>query len=454
VPDDKKPPFQTQAPDATPAPPELPPEDEWDAAGGEPEKASEAAAPSPAATVAQTVEQADKERDDDEGDEEEQPGEGDKFRPEAIAARIDAIGDETDLERVAREEEKKLIDRKRKDKKKKGKGGLESAASKRLAKIGEGTVRRPSAAADALSPEGDSLLESAARAQKWIGKHRELFGGLVAVGLLGTGGFFGWAYWQDKRNEDASAVLAQAFSDEHGRISEKADDEDDDDARSKLLYPTFKSAAERRDAALAKYRAVESKFAGSGAAILARLGEAALLLDAGDAKGALAAYEQVRRSALAAADPEVRGRAIEGRGFANELLAQSDPAAEDKYRDEALSAYKELQGVDMAGMKELGMYHEARVLQAKGDRAKAVDLLKEVHKLVTEPTGEGNRFSYLEFVVEDRLRDLDPTALPPKAPKRAPGAGPGGNGDSDNAQMQQLMHQMTEQARQKGGAPR
>jgi hypothetical protein len=381
-------------------------------------------------------------------------GEGDKFRPEAIAARIDAIGEETDLDRIAREEEKKLLDRKRQ--KKKGKRGLESAASKRLARIGEGQVKRPSAAADAMSPEADTVLESAARAKNWITKHREVFGGLIAVAVLGTGGFFGWMYWQDRRTDDASAMLAQALADEHGHISDKADDDDDDDSRAKPLYPTFKSAADRRDAALVKYRAVESKFAGTGAAILARLAEAALLLDSGDAKGALAAYDEVRVSPLAMADAEVRGRAIEGRGFAHELLAQSDTAGAGKHFDDALAAYKDLQIVDMTGMKELGMYHEARVLLAKGEKPKAIEALKAVYKLVSEP-GDNHRFSYLEFVVEDRLRELDPKALPPKAPKAGPGGasgGPGGaNVDSDNPQIQELMRQMNEKARQKGGAP-
>jgi len=444
VADDKKPAPEQAKPGAEmPALAELPPEEDWDTAA-EPAQGS--------------ADEQGQGSDDAEAEPDATGAAGeDKFRPEAIAARVDAIGEETDLERVAREEERKLLDRKRQNKKKKGKTGLESAASKRLARIGEGTVKRPSAAADAVSPEADSLLESLGRARSWITSHRDVFGALVTVAVLGVAGSLGWAYWQDKRNDDASAMLAQALADEHGHVSDKADEDDDDDTRAKPLYPTFKTAAERRDAALAKYRAVESKYAGTGAAILARLGEAALLLDTDDAKGAITAYDDVRASPLAVADPEVRGRAIEGRGFASERLAEIDAAAAEKHRDAALSAYREMQTVDMSGMKELGMYHEARVLLAKGDRAKAIDLLKTVHKLVSEP-GDNHRFSYLEFVVEDRLRDLDPTALPPKMPKRGAGGagGAGGPGavDSDDPRIQELMRQMSEQARQKGGAPK
>jgi hypothetical protein len=365
----------------------------------------------------------------------------DKFRPEAIAARVDMLGEETELDRIAREEERKLLDRKKQQKKK---GGLETAASKRLAKIGEGTVKRPSAIASAVTPEADPLLEHAARASKWIREHGQTFGALVAIGVLGVGGFLGWVYWQDKRDADASALLARAFADEHGHIGNT--DEDDDDSKTKLLYPTFKSAAERRDAALAKYRAVEGKYSGTGAAILARLAEASLLLDEGDAKGAAAAYEDVKASPLAQADGEVRGRALEGIGFADELLAESDAPNKDRHLADALGAFQRLEQVDVKGFKELGMYHQARVLQATGDQAKAVELLKDVHKRVTEP-GESHPFSYLEFVVEDRLRALDPSALPPKAPK-----GAGGNPDLDNPQYQELLRQL-KQRKGGGGAP-
>jgi hypothetical protein len=372
--------------------------------------------------------------------------EEDRFRPEAIAARVDQLGEETDLDRVAREEELKLQQRK---KGKKGKKGLEAAASKRLAKIGEVKVKRPSALGDAdVSPDADPLLERAARLTKWIKEHRQTFGGMVAIALLGIGGALGYSIWQNKHEAEASAILAQAYADEHGRVADK-DDDDDDEGKARALYPTFKTAGERRDAAIAKYREVESKYSGTGAAILARLGEAGLLLDAGDAKGAISAYEQVKTSALAQADAEVRGRAIEGIGFADELLAQTDEAAKDKHLDDALGVFKQLEAVDMKGFKELGQYHQARVLLAKGDKPKAIELLKDVHKRVTEP-GENQPYAFLEFVVEDRLRALDPSALPPKIPHLG---GPGGNIDMNDPQIQQLLKQLQQQAQQNGGAP-
>jgi hypothetical protein len=371
------------------------------------------------------------------------------FRPEGIAARVDRLGTESELDRIASDEEAKLHARKHKDK-----TALQSAASKRLAKIGEGNVKRPSAI-PGVSPEADPLVRRAVHAGNWVQDHQQTVVAMVVVALLGFGGFAGYQYWQDRRNGGASTVLAQAMIDEHGHISDKVDD-DDDDTHAKPLYPTFKSAADRRDAALAKYRDVEAKYAGTGAALLAKLAEASILLDTGDAKGAAAAYDDVLGSPLARADAEVRGRALEGVGFAAEALAVTDGADKAKHLDDALATYKKLADVDMMGFRELGQYHQARVVQAQGDKAKAIELLKDVQKRISEP-GEETQFSYLKFVVEDRLRDLDPTALPPKA--RADASGKGGPGvgvtggaanhvDMNDPQIQKIL----EQLRQKGAA--
>ena len=70
-------------------------------------------------------------------------------------------------------------------------------------------------------------------------------------------------------------------------------------------------------------------------------------------------------------------------GFADELLAQTDAANKDGHLDDALAAFKQLEQVDMKGFKELGQYHQARVLEAKGDKAKAIELLKDVQKRVS-----------------------------------------------------------------------
>ncbi|MGH7268825.1 MAG: hypothetical protein ACREJ3_00200, partial [Polyangiaceae bacterium] len=122
----------------------------------------------------------------------------DQFRPEAIAARVDRLGGETDSDRVAREEEAKLLALKAQSTEHKT-SGLESAASKRLSRIGEAKVKRPSALTGPLSPGADPLLARAARLGKWIQDHQQLFAGLVAIGLVGAIGFGSFVYWQNQR---------------------------------------------------------------------------------------------------------------------------------------------------------------------------------------------------------------------------------------------------------------
>src|SRR4051812_31272562 len=67
-------------------------------------------------------------------------GEGDALdaaSPEAIAKRVAALGGDDEIEKIAQEEEQKLAERRARAKKKRGKKGLEAAASKRLARIGD-----------------------------------------------------------------------------------------------------------------------------------------------------------------------------------------------------------------------------------------------------------------------------------------------------------------------------
>jgi hypothetical protein len=368
-------------------------------------------------------------------DEEQKPD--DKFGPEAIAARIEKMGEESEADRTAREEEQKLLQRRTQQKK----TGLEAAASKRLAKIGETAVKRPAA----LS--ADPGAERSARIVKWVETHRQTFGTLIGVALIGAGGLGAWWYVQDKHVGEASVLLGQAFAADHGTIAPK-DSADDTAVPSKQLYPSFATAAERRAASLAKYRSLEAKYPGTGAAIVSRLSEGALLLDSGDGAGALAAYNEVMSSSLAQADSEVRGRSLEGQGFADELLAEKDEGHSDKHRDDALTAYRALEGV--AGFKELGLFHQARIALAKGDKARAIEILKDVTKRVQDP-GQAHSFPYLQFAAEDSLRELDPSALPPKAPKAAASSTEGP--DMSNPKIQELIRQMQEKAKNGGGAP-
>jgi hypothetical protein len=361
----------------------------------------------------------------------------DAMSPEAIAKRVAALGGDDEVERLAREEEVKLAERRARAGGGKGKkGGLEAAASKRLQKIGaKAPPKRVAFAADA------EVFGGAGPLGRWFRANQKAVSAASAVALIAVAGGASYFWWTQRAEASASADITKAVDDEEGRIGDPA--KDDDETQVKDPRPVFKTAAERRDAALAKYKDVEAKYKGTGAAYLARLEEASLLLDKPDLEGAIAAFSDASQSPLAAADAEVKGRALEGLGFAYEAKAAAAPAEKDKWLDQAAQEFRALENTDVKGFKELGMYHQARVAEAKGDKEKAIQLLKSLHERLS-PAGETHPFVYLEAVADDRLRQLDPSAIPAKSKA---GQAPGG-GKMSGEQIQQLI----EQLKQRGGA--
>jgi hypothetical protein len=382
----------------------------------------------------------------------------DAMSPEAIAKRVSALGEDDETEKFARQEEEKLAERRAKLKKKKKGAGLEGAASKRLSKIGaRAAPAKRSSIATAV--DADPLMEKAAQFSKWAKANVKIVGTVVALAVLGAAAFGGYLFLQKKKETDASAELSKAVAAERGRVGDP--DKDEDPNRPKDPSPMFKTATDRREAALAKYREVETRFPGTGAAFLARLSEGSILLDKREPDKALAAFNDVKASALAQADGEVKGRALEGSGFAYELKAQAAPT-DPKHLDDAIKAFRDLETTDVKGFKELGMYHQARVYEAKGEKDKAKELLKSLWERVNKP-GENHPFPYLQIVTEDRLRALDPTALPPKQSGAmgnmgggggagGAGGGAGGSGKQMNeAQMKQLIEQMQKNQKEHPG---
>ena len=133
---------------------------------------------------------------------------------------------------------------------------------------------------------------------------------MVGVAILATLGSGGLCLLREAaRAHEPGAELTKGVVDEHGRIGDP--DKEDEEGRLRDPRVVFRTVEERRHAALRDYRAVESDFKGTGAAILARLAEGSLLLDKHDVPVAMSAFEEVKSSLLGKADGEVRGRALE-----------------------------------------------------------------------------------------------------------------------------------------------
>jgi hypothetical protein len=377
----------------------------------------------------------------------------DAMSPEAIAKRVASLGGDDELERIARDEELKLAERKasaRGGGGKAKKSSLEAAASKRLQKIG-GKVppKKIAYAADA-----DVLIKGSGKFATWMRENVSTVVGVAIAGILGLLGAGVWAWRAEVKDDGASSAITAALDDEDGRIGDPSKEDEADELASKDPRPVFKTEAERRDAAIAKYRDVETKYKGTGAAYLARLEEGSLLLDKGDLDGAIAAYNDTLASPLAAADSEVKGRALEGVGFAYEAKAAADPGTKDKWLEQAAQQFRALENTDVKGFKELGMYDQARIAEEQGNKDKAIELLKSLHGRFAQAGSDEHPFVYLEQVADDRLGLLDPTAIPPKPKGGGMGGmggmgGPGGGGSKlTEEQIQKILEQMKSQ----GGA--
>jgi hypothetical protein len=296
----------------------------------------------------------------------------------------------------------------------------------------------------------DALARGMSGAGRWLTSNFGILQWVIIAAVVGGIGYTVFDNRSIKKAEAASSDLMKGANSERGRVvagsSAKGEEESADDPT-----PVFKSNEEKRETALASYRKVATAYPGTGAAILGRLGEAGILLDKREWDGALAAYNEVRATSLAAADVSVRGRAIEGVGLA--LEGKKDV-------DGALKAFRELENTDVKGLKELAMYHQARILYAKADNDKAKELLKNARERLknvdsaskSAPAspfgGESKPFAFLESQIDDLLKRIDPTALASDTGAAPNGAG-GKTVSPDNLKkiQEELQRKMQEKAK-------
>jgi hypothetical protein len=319
---------------------------------------------------------------------------------------------------------------------------------KQLLKKREDAVRRkiPLAPGEMVD---DALARGMANTGRWLKKNFGAIQWVIVAAIVAGAGYAWYDHRSIKRSEAASGELIKATVAERGRISGASQSKPDEGVPDDPT-PVFKSVDERRDTALASYRKVSSTYAGSGAAILARLGEAGVLLDKRNWDGALAAYRDVKNSPLAPVDASVRGAALEGIGLALEGKGEVD---------EALKSFKELEATNVPGQKELGLYQQARILYGKNDVDKAKELLKSAKEGIKKASGsssgspgagESHPFTFLESQVDDLLRRIDPSAVPPPAP-------PGGGGKSmspeDLQRLQEQLQRKLQEQQKNPGSP-
>jgi len=202
-------------------------------------------------------------------------------------------------------------------------------------------------------------------AYEWMrGSTQPILIGLVVATVVIIGSSF-WSSHAQKAQGEATRMLSQAMRMYSTDLT--ADEEMGKRLTAEDGLPRFKAAEERRKATLDELGQILSKFGGTGAAREAQLVRAGVLFDGGQYDDAIAGYGEF----LSQADSDNRMRMLarEGRGYALEAKGQLDPALDEfrKLESEAGDVYK-----------DRAQYHQARILEKKGDKTGAERLYKAI----------------------------------------------------------------------------
>ena len=313
-------------------------------------------------------------------------------------------------------------------------------AARKAAKLG-----KEKKAQDPLAQVRESALaKKAEEATSWVKENRTTVWAILAVLVLGLGGWAGYRYYSDRQAQAAAALLedaleiaqAQIVAEDSSEGSSSGDERDEDEP------PTYPTEQARAEAALEAFRAVTAQYPGSTAAQWARLGEAKALFDLGRYADARTAYEGVASSAE---DPAIVWRALEGKAFTLE--------AEEQW-DEALGVYEELSSLDGGRFEPIAKYHTARLYLVRGERERATETLRGLVDSLREAEDDEDAqdFEYVLAQAQARLRELDPSAAPAPASGPSPlGGGDSGGGLTDE-QLQELIRRFQEQQQRGRGA--
>jgi tetratricopeptide (TPR) repeat protein len=257
----------------------------------------------------------------------------------------------------------------------------------------------------------DAFTRASDRGFRWIKEHFNAAQFLIVAGIAAYVGMQIYAWRTDKTGAKVSDLLALAVAADLGKTG-SPDDEGKRDARGNIdARRVFATNEARLAAAREGYEKVAAERPGTPAAGLARLGLAGILYDQAKVDEARKLYEAVLGSEIAKLDPESKGRSLEGIGLC--LEAKGD-------RDGALKRFGELENAEISGFRELALYHQGRLLHAKGDDAAAVEKLKKVvDKLGKEKKGPTDPPSYLAEVARQLLQRIDPKAVPPPSSEEA-----------------------------------
>ncbi|MBI3202124.1 MAG: tetratricopeptide repeat protein [Myxococcales bacterium] len=253
---------------------------------------------------------------------------------------------------------------------------------------------------DASEMMDDAFARGTHATAQFIRNNASLLQWLIVLAIVGGIGLQVYSWRSKKAAGKTSDGLMTGVDSELGRVGTESANPDEAAVNSR---PTFATDEARLEAAAKAFAEAESAKPGSGTSILSMLGRAGVLYDQGKFDDAKALYEKVQGSELAKHDADVRLRSLEGVGLC--LEAKSDA-------DGALKVFQDLEKSDEQGFAPLGLYHQARVLFAKGDKDKAKELLTKVKEKLDKEKSPFMTDSYVEKAARELLAIIDPSTAP------------------------------------------
>ena len=258
---------------------------------------------------------------------------------------------------------------------------------------------------DAGEVVDDALARAAHTSFVWLRKNFNIVQWVAVVGVAGGMAWGIYDYRANRNREKETDALMDAVDAQRGRVPPS--EGEDPGASPEDVRQQFPSDQARLRAAEEGYAKVAADDGDSATAIFAKLGQAGVLFDEGKYDEALAEYNAVKNSALAEHDVDVKGRVLESIGLC--LEAKKD-------LDAALGTFRELENKDLPGFATLAKYHQARILFAKGEKEKALGLIKEVREKLGKDRKPGEPAGYLEIAARELLRTIDPAAAEAPTP--------------------------------------
>jgi predicted negative regulator of RcsB-dependent stress response len=269
-----------------------------------------------------------------------------------------------------------------------------------------------------------------ARFQKWVSTNaRTLIVTGVAIVCVAAA-VTGWIVYRNWVAETASNIVFRGASADVARVGNTVP------ADVKQHFGIFSNESDRVNAEKTALDSVRARYGGTPYALVARLSQANIALDANKFDEAASIFGEIIGDPQSKAFAFLRVRAIEGMGITRE---------NQKRYDDAITYYQSLASEPFHGAKQLGLYRLSHVYQAKGDTVTAVAKLKEAKELFDKAPVRSADVDLENHVVSE-LQMLDPTTAAPTSPSTL-------SPDMDPAALQEMINQMQQQQQPAPSAP-